>query len=71
MELIQHGIVTLVAAGAAVVIVRRVLGVLRPAAGAARCASCPSQKPRRRARDVTTLLVPLWRSRPPESPVER
>ncbi len=43
MELVQHVIVTLVAMAAAGLVVRRLVGVARPAPGAApACANCPS-----------------------------
>ena len=41
-ELIQHIVVTVVAIGAATVIVRRVAGVVRAPAGPSKCSSCPS-----------------------------
>ena len=48
-DFIQDAIVTLAAFGAAWVVVRRVLGVVKPAAGGppkcASCASAPAQKP--------------------------
>lgn len=43
-ELLQHVIVTIVALGAAGVIVRRVFGVVQPAGGNPQCASCPSAR---------------------------
>jgi hypothetical protein len=43
-EILEHVIVTMVAAGAAAVIVRRVAGIVRPrrGAGATPCDNCPS-----------------------------
>ncbi len=43
MDLVQHAIVTLVAMAAVAVLLRRLVGVARPGAGAApACANCPS-----------------------------
>lgn len=42
-EILQHAIVTLAAAGAAWVVVRRVVGVVKPTGGSS-CASCPSAR---------------------------
>ena len=41
-ELLQHIVVTIVAIGAAAVIVRRVAGVVRTPGGQSKCSSCPS-----------------------------
>ena len=41
-ELLQHIIVTIVAFGAAGVVVRRVFSVVQPVGGNPKCASCPS-----------------------------
>ena len=44
MEVIQDAIVTLVAAGALAVVLRRVLSVVRPAKGpSVGCSNCPSK----------------------------
>jgi hypothetical protein len=46
LDIVQHAIVTLAAIGAAWVVVRRVVGVVKPAGGAApKCASCPAARP--------------------------
>ena len=42
LDLLQHVAVTIVALGAAAVIVRRVAGVVRAPAGPSKCSSCPS-----------------------------
>ena len=53
-ELLQHIIVTIVAFGAAAVIVRRVAGVVRPTRRTATpCANCPSAE-QHRAPDSAT-----------------
>jgi hypothetical protein len=42
-EIVQHAIVTLVAFGAAVVLVRRVFVTMKPSkSGPSKCASCPA-----------------------------
>ena len=41
-ELLQHIVVTIVAIGAATMIVKRVAGVVRTPAGQPKCSSCPS-----------------------------
>ena len=41
LEMLQHVVVTLTAAGAVWVVVRRVFSVVKPTAGP-KCASCPS-----------------------------
>jgi hypothetical protein len=40
-QMMQHAVVTLAAAGAVWVVIRRVFSVVKPTAGA-KCASCPS-----------------------------
>jgi hypothetical protein len=42
MELLQHGVVTLAALGAAWVIVRRVFTAVAPGPSSPQCASCPA-----------------------------
>ena len=42
-EILQHGVVTVVALGAAAFVVRRVFTVVKPAGGSS-CAACPSAK---------------------------
>ncbi len=51
MELLQDGIVTLFAAGAVVMLVRRFASFAKPGGGESACASCPSSslKPRKPA----------------------
>jgi hypothetical protein len=41
-ELLQHIVVTVVAFGAAFVVVQRVFSVVQPVGGNPKCASCPS-----------------------------
>ena len=43
-EMLQHVVVTIVALGAAGVVIRRVTGVVRPPTGDSKCSSCPSAK---------------------------
>lgn len=42
LELLQHVVVTFVAAGAAWIVVRRAFAAVRPRSGAHDCASCPA-----------------------------
>lgn len=42
LELLQDAVVTLLALGAAILVVRRVFAVVQPASGEPACASCPS-----------------------------
>jgi hypothetical protein len=45
-DIIQHAIVTVAAIGAAWMVVRRVVGVVKPAGGGApKCSSCPAARP--------------------------
>ena len=46
LEMVQHAVVTLVAAGAVWVVIRRVFSVVKPTGGS-KCASCPVAKPAR------------------------
>ena len=47
-DIVQHALVTLVAIGAAWVVVRRVFTVVKPTGGGApKCASCPSAQARK------------------------
>jgi hypothetical protein len=63
-ELLQHILVTLVAFGAAVLVVRRVFTVVRPTGGSA-CASCPSaKKAAAPALDAEARPLTLFTSRP-------
>ena len=60
MEMIQHTMVTLAAAGAAWIVFRRVFSVVKPAGGS-KCASCPSaqaQAPTAR-QELTSEARPL------------
>jgi hypothetical protein len=56
-ELIQHIVVTIVALGAATVIVRRVTGVVRTPAGQPKCSSCPSAGSSARRPQVSPLTL--------------
>jgi hypothetical protein len=53
LEMLQHAIVTLTAAGAAWVVFRRVFSVMKPTAGP-KCASCPSATAAQRSRTQPT-----------------
>jgi hypothetical protein len=61
-ELFQHIIVTIVAVAAAVVILRRVGGVVRTPGGASKCSSCPSAAPK----DSRQHAAPLTLVRRPD-----
>lgn len=56
-ELIQHIVVTLVAIGAATVIVRRVAGVVRTSGPQAKCSSCPSAAAHSRSQQESPLTL--------------
>ena len=56
-ELLQHIVVTLVAIGAATVIVRRVSGVVRTPAGPSKCSSCPSAGAQAQRQEVSPLTL--------------
>ena len=59
-DIIQHAMVTLAAAGAAWVVVRRVFTTVVPAAGGApKCASCPSAQAQKNAQPVSSEAKPL------------
>jgi len=46
LDLVQHAIVTLAAVAAGWVVVRRVVGAVKPAGGGApKCSSCPAARP--------------------------
>lgn len=56
-ELLQHIVVTIVAIGAAAVIVRRVAGVVRAPGGQSKCSSCPSAGVQGPARQESPLKL--------------
>jgi hypothetical protein len=56
-ELLQHIAVTIVAIGAAAVIVRRVTGVVRTPGAQPKCDSCPSAAAHRSPRHEAPLTV--------------
>ena len=62
-EMVQHAIVTIAAAGAAWVVVRRVVGVVKPAggktAGGPTCASCPSAPTHVKRQELGSEAKPL------------
>jgi hypothetical protein len=59
-DVIQHGIVTLAAFGAAWIVVRRVFSFVKPAAGAApKCASCPSAQVHKPVQPLSSEAKPL------------
>ena len=60
-DFIQHAIVTLVAVGAAWVVVRRVFTTVVPPAGggAPKCASCPSAQAHKTAQPLSSEPKPL------------
>jgi hypothetical protein len=53
-EMLQHVLVTIVAAGAVAVIVRRVAGTFGPSTSSPKCANCPSAE----AHGMTTAQAP-------------
>jgi hypothetical protein len=60
-EILQHAVVTIVAFGAAALVIRRVFTVVKPAGGSA-CAACPSAKraaPEQPAPGLTAEAKPL------------
>mgnify|MGYP006919826319 CR=1 FL=1 len=59
-EILQHAMVTLVAAGAAWVVIRRVFVTVSPGGGS-KCASCPSARPSRQALDAVAKPLTLIR----------
>ena len=58
MEMLQHAIVTLAAAGAALIVFRRVFSVVKPAGGS-KCASCPSAQAPAARQELTSEAKPL------------
>jgi hypothetical protein len=58
LDIVQHAIVTVAAIGAGWVVVRRVVGVVKPAGGAApKCSSCPAARPQ--DQQLTSEAKPL------------
>jgi hypothetical protein len=66
-ELLQHAVVTIVAIGAAILIARRVAGVVRTPGTQPKCSSCPSAK----AHSQPPREAPLTLIRNAERPVTR
>ena len=56
-ELLQHVVVTIVALGAATVIVRRVTGIVRTPGGQSKCSSCPSAEAHGQGQQGTPLTL--------------
>ncbi len=70
-DLVQHALVTLVAMAAVAIVLRRLVGVARPAPGAApACANCPSNATARPRTSATATPQarehPLVFVRPPQ-----